>query len=93
MLAMTIFFLNCLYLGWAATSKRWLQPWRVDGVDMWGYGVPRIGKKNNKDKNLELLKLHEVEQATEVMNALQGSMLPSSDRGGMHIELVIFRIL
>ncbi|MFS7909527.1 putative RNA recognition motif domain, nucleotide-binding alpha-beta plait domain superfamily [Helianthus anomalus] len=28
----------------------------------------------------------EVEQATEVMNALQGSTLPSSDRGGMHIE-------
>ncbi|KAL8226194.1 hypothetical protein R6Q57_018751 [Mikania cordata] len=28
----------------------------------------------------------EVEQATEVMNALQGSVLPSSDRGGMHIE-------
>ncbi|GJY86207.1 protein WHI4, partial [Tanacetum coccineum] len=29
----------------------------------------------------------EVEQATEVMNALQGSMLPSSDRGSMHIKL------
>ncbi|XP_076935101.1 uncharacterized protein LOC143601616 [Bidens hawaiensis] len=28
----------------------------------------------------------EVEQATEVMNTLQGSTLPSSDRGGMHIE-------
>ncbi|XP_071733499.1 uncharacterized protein [Rutidosis leptorrhynchoides] len=28
----------------------------------------------------------EVEQATEVMNSLQGSTLPSSDRGGMHIE-------
>lgn len=28
----------------------------------------------------------EVEQATDVMNALQGSTLPSSDRGGMHIE-------
>ncbi|GJY51727.1 protein WHI4 [Tanacetum coccineum] len=28
----------------------------------------------------------EVEQATEVMNLLQGSTLPSSDRGGMHIE-------
>ncbi|KAK6124955.1 hypothetical protein DH2020_041300 [Rehmannia glutinosa] len=27
-----------------------------------------------------------VEQATEAMNALQGSSLPSSDRGGMHIE-------
>nr|GEW61248.1 protein WHI4 [Tanacetum cinerariifolium] len=27
-----------------------------------------------------------VEQATEVVNALQGSTLPSSDRGGMHIE-------
>ncbi|XP_010686078.1 U2 small nuclear ribonucleoprotein B'' isoform X2 [Beta vulgaris subsp. vulgaris] len=28
----------------------------------------------------------EVEQATNAMQALQGSMLPSSDRGGMHIE-------
>ncbi|VFQ66982.1 unnamed protein product [Cuscuta campestris] len=28
----------------------------------------------------------DVEKATEVMNALQGSTLPSSDRGGMHIE-------
>ncbi|KAL4560033.1 hypothetical protein LXL04_032181 [Taraxacum kok-saghyz] len=28
----------------------------------------------------------EVEQATDVMNVLQGSTLPSSDRGGMHIE-------
>ncbi|KAL7617310.1 hypothetical protein Lser_V15G01411 [Lactuca serriola] len=28
----------------------------------------------------------EVEQATDVMNALQGSTLQSSDRGGMHIE-------
>nr|XP_043636451.1 U2 small nuclear ribonucleoprotein B'' isoform X1 [Erigeron canadensis] len=28
----------------------------------------------------------EVEQATEVMNSLQGTTLPSSDRGGMHIE-------
>lgn len=28
----------------------------------------------------------EVEQAAEAMEALQGSMLPSSDRGGMHIE-------
>ncbi|KAL0441428.1 UNVERIFIED_CONTAM: RNA-binding protein with multiple splicing 2 [Sesamum radiatum] len=27
-----------------------------------------------------------VEQATETMSALQGSTLPSSDRGGMHIE-------
>ncbi|XP_073310559.1 uncharacterized protein [Primulina huaijiensis] len=27
-----------------------------------------------------------VEQATEAMNAIQGSSLPSSDRGGMHIE-------
>ncbi|XP_019198535.1 PREDICTED: protein WHI3 isoform X3 [Ipomoea nil] len=27
-----------------------------------------------------------VEEATQVMNALQGSSLPSSDRGGMHIE-------
>ncbi|XP_060205868.1 uncharacterized protein LOC132633455 [Lycium barbarum] len=27
-----------------------------------------------------------VEQATEALNALQGSALPSSDRGGMHIE-------
>lgn len=27
-----------------------------------------------------------VEQATEAMNALQGSSLPSSDRGGMHME-------
>jgi hypothetical protein len=28
----------------------------------------------------------EVEQATEAMNTLQGSLLASSDRGGMHIE-------
>lgn len=28
----------------------------------------------------------EIEQATDAMNALQGSSLPSSDRGGMHIE-------
>lgn len=28
----------------------------------------------------------EVEQAAEVMEVLQGSLLPSSDRGGMHIE-------
>lgn len=28
----------------------------------------------------------EIEQATKAMEALQGSMLPSSDRGGMHIE-------
>lgn len=28
----------------------------------------------------------EVEQASNAMQALQGSMLPSSDRGGMHIE-------
>lgn len=28
----------------------------------------------------------EIGQATDVMNALQGSTLPSSDRGGMHIE-------
>ncbi|CAK9180906.1 unnamed protein product [Ilex paraguariensis] len=28
----------------------------------------------------------EVEQANEAKNALQGSSLPSSDRGGMHIE-------
>ncbi|KAL2899517.1 RNA-binding protein with multiple splicing 2 [Bienertia sinuspersici] len=28
----------------------------------------------------------EIEQATHVMEALQGSMLASSDRGGMHIE-------
>ncbi|XLS81441.1 hypothetical protein HN51_047272 [Arachis hypogaea] len=28
----------------------------------------------------------EVEQATKVMEQLQGSMLSSSDRGGMHIE-------
>ncbi|KNA13750.1 hypothetical protein SOVF_113640 [Spinacia oleracea] len=28
----------------------------------------------------------EVEQATQAMQALQDSMLPSSDRGGMHIE-------
>ncbi|XLT11720.1 hypothetical protein HN51_057410 [Arachis hypogaea] len=27
-----------------------------------------------------------VEQATKVMEQLQGSMLSSSDRGGMHIE-------
>ncbi|XP_057772033.1 uncharacterized protein LOC130991687 isoform X2 [Salvia miltiorrhiza] len=27
-----------------------------------------------------------VERATEAMNSLQGSTLPSSDRGGMHIE-------
>ncbi|KAJ8535874.1 hypothetical protein K7X08_034275 [Anisodus acutangulus] len=27
-----------------------------------------------------------IEQATEALNALQGSTLPSSDRGGMHIE-------
>lgn len=28
----------------------------------------------------------EIEQATKVMEELQGSLLPSSDRGGMHIE-------
>ncbi|KAA8540299.1 hypothetical protein F0562_024138 [Nyssa sinensis] len=28
----------------------------------------------------------DVEQANQAMNALQGSLLPSSDRGGMHIE-------
>ncbi|KAI4329164.1 hypothetical protein L6164_021457 [Bauhinia variegata] len=28
----------------------------------------------------------EIEQATKAMNELQGSTLPSSDRGGMHIE-------
>lgn len=27
-----------------------------------------------------------IDQATEVLNALQGCTLPSSDRGGMHIE-------
>ncbi|KAF5466464.1 hypothetical protein F2P56_016387 [Juglans regia] len=28
----------------------------------------------------------EIEQANKVMEELQGSLLPSSDRGGMHIE-------
>lgn len=28
----------------------------------------------------------DIEQASKVMEELQGSVLPSSDRGGMHIE-------
>jgi hypothetical protein len=28
----------------------------------------------------------EIEQATDAMNHLQGNLLSSSDRGGMHIE-------
>ncbi|GJT51864.1 hypothetical protein Tco_0978021 [Tanacetum coccineum] len=44
------------------------------------------GRKFDKHELSELYPTEEVEQVTEVMNALQGSMIPSSDRGGMHIE-------
>ncbi|GJR91746.1 hypothetical protein Tco_0215757 [Tanacetum coccineum] len=68
MLAMMIFFRNCLYLGLAATSKRRLQPWKDKEISMvleeggWGRHVGircyENRENNNKEKNLELLKLH-----------------------------------
>ena len=37
-------------------------------------------------KKIHFLFWQEIEQANKTMEELQGSLLPSSDRGGMHIE-------
>ncbi|KAI3670533.1 hypothetical protein L1987_87871 [Smallanthus sonchifolius] len=52
-----------------------------------GYpGFNTLKVRNRGGMPVAFADYEEVEQATEVMNALQGSTLPSSDRGGMHIE-------
>lgn len=39
--------------------------------------------------SLMLFTWQELEQANRAMEELKGSLLPSSDRGGMHIEYIL----
>ncbi|XP_023513427.1 U2 small nuclear ribonucleoprotein B'' 2 [Cucurbita pepo subsp. pepo] len=49
-----------------------------------GFNVLKLRAKSGMP--VAFADFEEIEQASKVMEELQGSMLPSSDRGGMHIE-------
>ncbi|KAK9099126.1 hypothetical protein Syun_026171 [Stephania yunnanensis] len=49
-------------------------------------GFHIVKMRANRGMPVAFADFEEVEQATEALEGLQGSMLPSSDRGGLHIE-------